>query len=295
MFAAKPLESTPAEDSLKSLRPEPPAPPSSGTFSFHTPPSRPPEPRPIAQGGFTQLLQALNEKENQEETLAQSPEPFMPPPPPSPAAPNAGMAAGMGGFTQLLQTLSADPAARPAAQPSPMPPAASPPATSSPATYPTSGAPGEFTRVIQGDQFRALHGQNAAAGQVAPGPPVLPPQPAAAPRQPLQFPSAPAFSPAPAMPQMPVRSSSSGSSSACHAAFPTACVPVPTRAGAARTASAQQAAAISAAYSGAEYLRATGNCGDPYLCFKAPLRRGYSGFANRMISSISGFGISPGT
>ena len=187
MFAPKPLETTPAEDPLKSLRPEPvSAPmhaPSSGTFSFQTPPPRPLEPAPVAQGGFTQLLHALNK----EEPAAQHPEPFMPPSPPAPAAP----ASGMGGFTQLLRTLSAEPASPPVVQPAPMPPI-----QPAPAPPPVSGAPGEFTRVISSSQMREMQGQS-----ITPGPPVLPPQSAAS-RPPLQFPSAPAFPAAPPMPQM---------------------------------------------------------------------------------------------
>ncbi|MBV8631631.1 MAG: hypothetical protein JOZ83_11940 [Silvibacterium sp.] len=194
MFAAKPLESTPAEDPLRSLRPEPPSPLSSSTFSFQSPAARPPEPAPLAQGGFTQLFQALTK----EETPAKSPEPSMPPPPPLPATSGPGV----GGFTQLLQTLSADPAARPAAQPVPMPPTPSIPAPApfSPAP-PISGAPGEFTRVISGSQLRDLQNQ-----QKEPGPPVLlPQQPLAArpaPPAPIQFPSAPQFPASPQIPQM---------------------------------------------------------------------------------------------
>ena len=187
MFAPKPLESTPAEDPLKSLRPEPAPAPQSSTFSFQTPSPRPPEPAPIAQGGFTQLLQALNK----EETAAKLPEPFMPPPPSAPAVSGAGM----GGFTQLLQTLSAEPSA---AQPAP-PPASAP--VLPPASPPVSGGAGEFTRVISGSQLREFQGQNVGGG-----PPVLPPQQPAAARPampPMQFPQAPAFPAAPPMPHIP--------------------------------------------------------------------------------------------
>ncbi|HEX3470704.1 MAG TPA: hypothetical protein VHT28_05915 [Silvibacterium sp.] len=188
MFSQRPMEKTPQEDPLKSLKPE--SMPAS-SFEFSGSPARSPEAMPPAQGGFTQLLQALNKEEP---AAAKPAETFMPPPPPQPAA--TGPAAG--GFTQLLQTLSADPAPpRPAAQPPFAQSFSPPPLQTSPAPPPSSTGPGEFTRIISGSALRELQGQGAA--QV---PPAATPgsRPGMAP---MQFPQPPAFPQAPPMPQMP--------------------------------------------------------------------------------------------
>lgn len=182
MFSARPIENTPAEDPLKSLKPEPARPVS--TFQFPTAASSPNEALPAAQGGFTQLLQALNKEESPKPA-----EPMMATPPlqPAPSTPAAG------GFTQLMQTLSAE--STPKQAPSP----AVPPVQSAPIPPPNSGGPGEFTRIISGSQLRDLQAQNAASG-----PPVAPlPQGARPAAAPIQFPQPPAFPSAPAMPQMP--------------------------------------------------------------------------------------------
>jgi len=192
MFSPRAHEKLSGEDPLNSLKSEPPP---VSSFQFSSTPSRPAEPMPPAQGGFTQLLHALN----QEEPATRADEPFIAPQPPPPMAP----APAAGGFTQLLRTLSADPVPQPVAQPPlapPMTPLTMPP-IQQPASSPSmSGGPGEFTRVISGSQFREMQTQ----GPAAQGPPVLPQQPAARPGlPPMQFPPTPAFPQAPAMPQMP--------------------------------------------------------------------------------------------
>ncbi len=153
--------------------------PPPNTFQFSSP-ARPQEGMPPAQGGFTQLLQALNKEEP-----AKPAEPLMAPPPlqPAPAVPAAG------GFTQLLQTLSAEPAPKQAGAPPVMPPVQPAPAAPS-----SSGGPGEFTRIISGSQLRDLQAQNAPAAPAQAARPGAPP---------MQFPQAPALPPAPSIPQMP--------------------------------------------------------------------------------------------
>ncbi|MGA7316821.1 MAG: hypothetical protein WBX22_22945 [Silvibacterium sp.] len=192
MFSQRTPEQTPLENPLKSLRPE--SVPESN-FQFSSSPARSPESLPPAQGGFTQLLQALNKEEP---IPGDATEPLMPPTPQSPAAPNPAA----GGFTRLLQTLSAEPAPRqapqppvtqaPLAQPFPAPPMQQPPLAA-----PSAGGPGEFTRIISGSALRDLQGQGAApvppAAAAPPGRPGLPP---------MQFPPPPVF-PQAQMPQMP--------------------------------------------------------------------------------------------
>ena len=180
MFSAKPMESTPSENPLKSLKSEPPPP---NTFQFSSP-ARPQESMPPAQGGFTQLLQALNKEEP-----VKAAEPVMAPPPlqPVPAVPAAG------GFTQLLQTLSAEPSPKQAGAPPVMPPVQPAPAVPS-----VSGGPGEFTRIISGSQLRDLQAQSAPVAA-----PVAPPQAARPGVPPMQFPQAPPFPAAPSIPQIP--------------------------------------------------------------------------------------------
>lgn len=194
-----------------SFRPLPPEPAQESGFSFTqaSPPS--PEPSLPAQGGFTQLLQALNR-----ETAAKAPESILPPPPISSPAPAAG------GFTQLLRSLSEQPAslsASPAmAPPAPQPPVAPIPALPvvpsftaqavappvlprTPAPQPTPSGPGEFTRVISGSALRDLQASPAAtpapaaAPPARPGwaPPPMPPPPAAAPPAPAPHFAPPAF------------------------------------------------------------------------------------------------------
>jgi hypothetical protein len=193
MFSPRPMEKTPQEDPLKSLRPEPLP---ESNFQFSGGPPRPQEPMLPAQGGFTQLLQALNNKE--ESAPANASQPLMSPPP-APIASNPAA----GGFTPLLQTLSADSTPRPAAQPpAPTPsfaqPFSPPPVQQTPSAPPSIGGPGEFTRVISGSALRDLQGQSAAPVPPAAVAPVARPG-----LPPTQFPPAPVFPPAPPMPQMP--------------------------------------------------------------------------------------------
>ena len=197
MFSQRTPEKTPLENALKSLRPE--SVPESN-FQFSSSPARSPESLPPAQGGFTQLLQALNKDEP---IPGHATEPLMPPTPQSSAAPSPAA----GGFTRLLQTLSAEPAPRQASQPpvaqAPLaqPPLAqpfpSPPMQQPPLPAPSAGAPGEFTRIISGSALRDLQGQGAAPvpppAATPPGRPGLPP---------MQFPPPPVF-PQAQMPQMP--------------------------------------------------------------------------------------------
>ncbi len=192
LFSQRTPEKTPLENPLKSLRPE--SVPESN-FQFSSSPARSPESLPPAQGGFTQLLQALNKEEP---IPGHATEPLMPPTPQSPAAPSPAA----GGFTRLLHTLSAEPAPRQAPQPPvPQPPLAqpfpAPPMQQPPLAAPSAGGPGEFTRIISGSALRDLQGQGAApvppAAAAPPGRPGLPP---------MQFPPPPVF-PQAQMPQMP--------------------------------------------------------------------------------------------
>lgn len=176
MFSSLSVASSPKEDPLKSMTPEPL--PASG-FQFSSSP-RPPE--PSAQGGFTQLLQALNQESAKpaEPPLAQSP---LTAPSPAPNAPPGAA----GGFTQLLKSLSTEPASPPQAPPPPVvPQAVAPP-------IPSAG-PGEFTRVISGSALRDLQSQGAqpaAPVDAATARPVFTPPP---------FPPAPHLPPAPPLP-----------------------------------------------------------------------------------------------
>jgi len=172
--------------------------------------ARPADPALPAQGGFTQLFQALNQEEAR------------PTPPQTPLPPSAPeTAAAAGGFTQLLQSLSAPPAhpqaaGIPQAKP-PAPPVANLPAANFPAageaafpprsvpSPPASSGPGEFTRVISGSAFREAQAgavaapPSAAAPPAATGRPVIPMPaampPMAAPKPPVPAPhlAPPAF------------------------------------------------------------------------------------------------------
>jgi hypothetical protein len=196
MFSQIGGQSAGQADPLASLKQEP-ALPSSFQFSTPAPNANPfgsatpsPDPRPSsvppAQGGFTQLFQALGTENTPQ---AKEPPPLMPSPPAANPAPPAA-----GGFTQLLRTLNTE-QAPPQAAPLPMAAASVPPAP-----MPQSG-PGEFTRIISGSMLREAQGQN-----VAPGPPVMPPAPVPGGGQPaFQMPPAPAFPKMPtgAMPPAP--------------------------------------------------------------------------------------------
>lgn len=188
MFSSLSVAGSPKEDPLKSMTPEPR--PASG-FQFSSSP-RPPE--PSAQGGFTQLLQALNQESAKpaEPPLAQSPLTAASP------VPTAAPGAAAGGFTQLLKSLSAEPASPPQAPPPPVvPQAVAPPISST--------GPGEFTRVISGSALRDLQSQGAqpAAPVAAPTarpvftPPPFPPAPHLPPAPPLPHAGAAAPPPAP--------------------------------------------------------------------------------------------------
>jgi hypothetical protein len=142
-------------DSFASLKQEP-APQPPANFYGTTP--APQESAVPAQGGFTQLFQALG-KEN---APSREPEPFAPfPPQPSSAAPPAA-----GGFTQLLQTLNAGPAA-PQAIPAPVTTSQTPQPLS---PMPASSGPGEFTRIISGSMLREAQGGTTPSSS-----PVMPP------------------------------------------------------------------------------------------------------------------------
>jgi hypothetical protein len=179
MFSSQGVTGSPREDPLKSMTPE--SMPASG-FQFSSS-SRPPE--PSGKGGFTQLLQALNQDaasvKPAELPLAQSPLTA-----PSPL-PSAAPGAAAGGFTQLLKSLSAEPAASPQAPPPPVvPQAVAPPISST--------GPGEFTRVISGSALRDLQSQGAppaAPGAAPTARPVF---------TPASLPPAPHLPPAPPLP-----------------------------------------------------------------------------------------------
>ena len=193
MFSQIGAQNAPQQDPLASLKQEPP-PPANFQFSPATPaadanPFRNTQPAPPAQGGFTQLFQALG---NEDAAPPKEPPPFMPPVAATPAPPAAG------GFTQLLRTLNTE-AAPPQPQsvtPQPLPPAP-------PAPLPSSG-PGEFTRIISGSMLREAQGQNVPPGS----PPVMPAQQGGAQPAAFQMPQPPAFpkipTAPPPMPQMHV-------------------------------------------------------------------------------------------
>ena len=211
LFAGAPARPAPAAEPPRSYKPEPPA---ESSFHFNQPPPRAPEPSIPAQGGFTQLLRALNQE--------QAPKPSAPPLAPLPPAPAPAPVPTSGGFTQLLQALSATPATpppqAPPAYPAPVAPPAAPPMVPSPMAIPPSmppapapppsSGPGEFTRIISGSALREMQGQGAPppmpaaappAARPAWTPPVAPPPPAPPPA-PTYAPPAFAFPPAPAPP-----------------------------------------------------------------------------------------------
>ncbi len=182
MFSQIGGQNAPQEDPLASLQQQPPP---SANFQFSTPAPQSsrspfgntpvPAPTPSAQGGFTQLFQALGKEET---APAKEPPPLMPL---APAAAAPGPPAA-GGFTQLLRTLNTGPAPQPTQ-------AAPPPLAPVPAAPISSSGPGEFTRIISGSMLRGAQGQN-----VTPGPPVMPPAGQAGGGQPaFQMPQAPAF------------------------------------------------------------------------------------------------------
>lgn len=147
----------PQSDSFAFLKQEP-APQTPANF-YGTNPA-PQEPVVPAQGGFTQLFQALG-KEN---APSREPGPFapLPPQPPSATPPAAG------GFTQLLQTLNAG-SASPQTTPTPVIAPQTPPL---PSPMPASSGPGEFTRIISGSMLREAQTQE---GTTASSSPVMPP------------------------------------------------------------------------------------------------------------------------
>ncbi len=216
MFSTHNPAVAPQGDPLKSLPPEP-APEADLKFWKDHP--QPAEPGLPAQGGFTQLLQALSQ-----EPAVKAPEaPVYAPPAAAPPAP------AVGGFTQLLRTLSSEPPAPPAAVPPlapPPAPVAAPPMAPSPIVAPpvappmmplspvaptVSSGPGEFTRVISGSALRDLQSQSGAPSAPPPTAPVaqpawppapIPPPPAMHLPQPAPpiAPQAFAFPPTPAPP-----------------------------------------------------------------------------------------------
>ena len=187
IFSQRSVEKTPFDDPLNSLRPESIP---ERSYQFSNSPAHSSESMPPAQGGFTQLLNALNKEEP---APGKSPEPLMSPTP----APPAGSSPAAGGFTQLLRNLSAEPAPRPAGQPPIAQGPVAPPMQPVFSAPPSGGGPGEFTRVISGSAWRDLQPQGA--------PPVAPAAaaPARAGLPPMQMPQAAAFPQAPSMPQMP--------------------------------------------------------------------------------------------
>ena len=207
MFSQIGGQKTPQEDSLASLKQEV-APQSSFQFSTSTPSSGAnpfgtstptPRPAPPAQGGFTQLFQALGTENT---VPANEPPPLMPSPP---AAANPALPAA-GGFTQLLRTLNSPPP--PSSPPQPAAPAAFTPTPSAPVS---SGGPGEFTRIISGSMVREAQSQS-----VAPGSPVMPPpgQAAGGSQPGFQMPQPPAFPKMPAGVPMPPMHAGAGGGAA---------------------------------------------------------------------------------
>jgi hypothetical protein len=224
MFSNQGASPSPQEDPLNSLKPV--ATPESGMkLTGGAAPSA--GPALPAQGGFTQLLRALNQEAPQ---AAAEPPIFQASSTPPAPAPSAG------GFTQLLKALSAEPASESATAPpmpatsipssppqlSPAPPIASRPVA--PPVLPPSQAapqaptgPGEFTRIISGSALRDLQSNggvpvpptaSAPATQSGWAPPPMP-QPPAIPPPPAQHfaPPAFAFPPAPAPTPPPVAAS----------------------------------------------------------------------------------------
>jgi len=143
-----------------------------------------------AQGGFTQLFQALNQSPV---TPKAADLPQTAPPQSSPGA--------AGGFTQLLESLSQK---EPAAPNTPLPASSLPPASplppiqsgppSSPGAapvVPSAAGPGEYTRVISASALRESQARIAAAAGPTPNP-----------AQPVARPPMPQMPGQPAMPQM---------------------------------------------------------------------------------------------
>ena len=198
MFSNQSASSSVREDPLNSLKAIGPQ-ESSLKFTGGAPADA--EPALPAQGGFTQLLRALNQESPQK---AAEPPIFQASPAPPAAAPSAG------GFTQLLKALSAEPASAPEAAPSmsansipssspasPAPPIAAGPVAPpvlppSPAAPHARTGPGEFTRIISGSALRDL--------QSGSGVPVPPTAPAPAAQSAWTPPSMPVASPIPAPP-----------------------------------------------------------------------------------------------
>lgn len=242
MFAGQGASAPPQEDPLKSLRQTP-----SIDSRLHLSMPQTPAAPPPAEGGFTQLLQALNQEPKPKEPApvatssfaplrpaSQTPDPI--PAPPPPAAPVAA-----GGFTRLLQSLAPPagpplasvPFAAPAAAP-PMPsaaapaapfaatplapasPWATPPSLPPSAPPPKAPGPGEFTRVISGSALRDLQGAQgmppAASAPPAPAPVWMPPQ----------MPKPPAMPPMSATPGMPQGMPGVGAMPGMHAGMPPA-------------------------------------------------------------------------
>jgi hypothetical protein len=219
MFSSQAPLTSPGQDSLKSLGPEPsfqsspaPLPSDSGWQPIRSAGSASPAPPLPAVGGFTQLLQTLNQDSKPESSSV-----------PAPRAPLAPELPGAqpGGFTQLLRTLSDQEPAPASPDPGPhvaqslnsrvFPPSPTPGAGSAeppvlpPMAPPAASGPGEFTRVISGSALRDLQAPGAPAQQApaAPSPwtpPNLPKPPgfpvAAAPAVPSAAPSGSPFAPA---------------------------------------------------------------------------------------------------
>jgi hypothetical protein len=215
MFSSRAPLTSREQDPLKSLGPEPsftpPAPlqRENGWQVVGPAGSTPPAPPLPALGGFTQLLQTLNQESIPESSSAPAPTaPLVPEPP----------GTQPGGFTQLLRTLSDQepapdsPALGPhlaqspnprVLPPSPMPNAgAAVPPVLPPIASPAAPGPGEFTRVISGSALRDLEAPGAPAQQApASWTPPNPPKPlgfpvAATPASPSTAPSGSPFAPA---------------------------------------------------------------------------------------------------
>ncbi|MFP5230374.1 MAG: hypothetical protein ACLGXA_22385 [Acidobacteriota bacterium] len=169
--------------------------------SFPSAPAKQEEPLP-AQGGFTQLFQALNQG-----PAAPAKPADLPPPAPTPSGP-----AGQVGFTQLLETLSTKGAPAPA--PSPL--TAAPPAAAAP-VLPPSGE-GEFTRVISASALRESQARLPAAPSPAPVAAAPAAPPAARPPMPAGMPPMPHFQ----MPGMAAPHAAAPAAAAPHALFPMA-------------------------------------------------------------------------
>ena len=210
--------------------------------------------------------------------------------PPTPAPPAASVRR-LEDSRSFCRHLSAEPAP---------PPAAQPPIAQAPAG--TADAAGVFVTPSSSRRPRRVYASyfgigvaRPATGRVLRRSPPVAAAPARAGLPPIQMPPAPAFPQHAAMPQMPHAGAAAPPAMPQFQPAPFAFPPAPAPPPPAPGSGTRQAATIPAADPDFECLRVAGDRADFDFRLAAQVAGLYSGLANRMISSISGFGISPGT